>query len=130
MKFYFGVLTFQDMPVDVWEKVLENPPAPLTQVSAPQHCGIHVSVMKVMAMSVECCYRTCYRFWHERHSRLLHVHWCCSRMHYVVKGRYIICDMLQSERSSWLAKLQRVALSSDAFFPFRDNIDRAAQVRH
>ncbi|KAI0220030.1 Bifunctional purine biosynthesis protein PURH [Lamellibrachia satsuma] len=53
----------QDMPVDVWEKVLENPPAPLTQ----------------------------------------------------------------SERSSWLAKLQRVALSSDAFFPFRDNIDRAAQ---
>ena len=40
------------------------------------------------------------------------------------------CGLLQSERTSWLAKLQRVAFSSDAFFPFRDNIDRAAQVRH
>ena len=29
------------------------------------------------------------------------------------------------ERSEWLAKLDNVALSSDAFFPFRDNIDRA-----
>ncbi len=29
------------------------------------------------------------------------------------------------ERADWLAKLQDVALSSDAFFPFSDNIDRA-----
>lgn len=29
------------------------------------------------------------------------------------------------ERADWLAKLENVALSSDAFFPFRDNIDRA-----
>lgn len=30
-----------------------------------------------------------------------------------------------AERRDWLAKLHHVALSSDAFFPFRDNIDRA-----
>ena len=29
------------------------------------------------------------------------------------------------ERAEWLAQLRHVALSSDAFFPFRDNIDRA-----
>jgi phosphoribosylaminoimidazolecarboxamide formyltransferase/IMP cyclohydrolase len=29
------------------------------------------------------------------------------------------------ERSEWLQQLKNVALSSDAFFPFRDNIDRA-----
>jgi phosphoribosylaminoimidazolecarboxamide formyltransferase/IMP cyclohydrolase len=29
------------------------------------------------------------------------------------------------ERADWLAQLKEVALSSDAFFPFRDNIDRA-----
>jgi phosphoribosylaminoimidazolecarboxamide formyltransferase/IMP cyclohydrolase len=29
------------------------------------------------------------------------------------------------ERCSWLKGLKQVALSSDAFFPFRDNIDRA-----
>lgn len=29
------------------------------------------------------------------------------------------------ERQDWLKQLQNVALSSDAFFPFRDNIDRA-----
>jgi len=31
------------------------------------------------------------------------------------------------ERSDWMAQLTNVALSSDAFFPFRDNIDRAAR---
>jgi phosphoribosylaminoimidazolecarboxamide formyltransferase/IMP cyclohydrolase len=31
------------------------------------------------------------------------------------------------ERREWLAKLKGVSLSSDAFFPFRDSIDRAAQ---
>ena len=31
------------------------------------------------------------------------------------------------ERREWLAKLKGVSLSSDAFFPFRDSIDRAVQ---
>lgn len=31
------------------------------------------------------------------------------------------------EKAAWLSKLTGVALGSDAFFPFRDNIDRAAQ---
>jgi len=31
------------------------------------------------------------------------------------------------ERADWLAKLKGVSLASDAFFPFRDSIDRAAQ---
>ncbi|ELU08339.1 hypothetical protein CAPTEDRAFT_20325 [Capitella teleta] len=33
--------------------------------------------------------------------------------------------LTQSERNDWLSGLRGVALSSDAFFPFRDNIDRA-----
>ncbi|KAL4708298.1 hypothetical protein ACJJTC_007704 [Scirpophaga incertulas] len=33
----------------------------------------------------------------------------------------------QEERNEWLSKLDKVALASDAFFPFRDNIDRAVQ---
>lgn len=33
----------------------------------------------------------------------------------------------EAERRNWLASSQEVALSSDAFFPFRDNIDRAKQ---
>lgn len=35
----------------------------------------------------------------------------------------------ESERLEWLKKLNNVALSSDAFFPFRDNVDRARLVR-
>jgi len=31
------------------------------------------------------------------------------------------------ERADWIAKLDGVSLASDAFFPFRDSIDRAAQ---
>lgn len=31
------------------------------------------------------------------------------------------------ERALWLSRLQGVTMGSDAFFPFRDNIDRAAQ---
>ena len=31
------------------------------------------------------------------------------------------------ERADWIAKLKGVSLASDAFFPFRDSIDRAAQ---
>lgn len=33
----------------------------------------------------------------------------------------------QNERKKWLSTLTDVSLSSDAFFPFRDNIDRAAK---
>ncbi|KAM3877382.1 bifunctional purine biosynthesis protein ATIC [Diretmus argenteus] len=31
----------------------------------------------------------------------------------------------EAEKKNWISSLQAVALSSDAFFPFRDNIDRA-----
>ncbi|CAB1327659.1 unnamed protein product [Coregonus sp. 'balchen'] len=31
----------------------------------------------------------------------------------------------EDEKRNWLSSLQAVALSSDAFFPFRDNVDRA-----
>jgi phosphoribosylaminoimidazolecarboxamide formyltransferase/IMP cyclohydrolase len=31
------------------------------------------------------------------------------------------------ERADWIAKMDNIALASDAFFPFRDSIDRAAQ---
>lgn len=33
--------------------------------------------------------------------------------------------LTEQERRGWLAQLDNVAVSSDAFFPFRDNIDRA-----
>ncbi|KAK9871302.1 hypothetical protein WA026_011571 [Henosepilachna vigintioctopunctata] len=33
--------------------------------------------------------------------------------------------LTQEERKSWMAQLKGVALASDAFFPFRDNVDRA-----
>lgn len=32
------------------------------------------------------------------------------------------------ERDEWTKTMNKVALASDAFFPFRDNIDRAVQV--
>ncbi|KAF9806825.1 hypothetical protein SFRURICE_015918 [Spodoptera frugiperda] len=35
--------------------------------------------------------------------------------------------LTEQERSEWASKMDRVALASDAFFPFRDNIDRAVQ---
>ena len=33
-----------------------------------------------------------------------------------------------ADKKSWISQLSGVSLSSDAFFPFRDNIDRAKQV--
>ncbi|KAJ8281764.1 hypothetical protein COCON_G00042830 [Conger conger] len=33
----------------------------------------------------------------------------------------------ETERRNWISSLQAVALSSDAFFPFRDNVERAKQ---
>ena len=35
----------------------------------------------------------------------------------------------EMERKNWNSSLQAVALSSDAFFPFRDNVDRAKRVQ-
>lgn len=35
--------------------------------------------------------------------------------------------LTELEKQEWIAQLSNVALSSDAFFPFRDNIDRARQ---
>lgn len=32
------------------------------------------------------------------------------------------------EKKDWISSLKAVAVSSDAFFPFRDNIDRAKRV--
>lgn len=37
--------------------------------------------------------------------------------------------MTDDERFEWIKKLDNVSLASDAFFPFRDNIDRAKLVR-
>jgi len=40
-----------------------------------------------------------------------------------------IPDLLtDKDRAEWSGKLSGVALGSDAFFPFRDNVDRARQV--
>lgn len=33
-----------------------------------------------------------------------------------------------TDKKSWISSLKAVAVSSDAFFPFRDNIDRAKRV--
>ncbi|XP_046683922.1 bifunctional purine biosynthesis protein ATIC [Homalodisca vitripennis] len=35
--------------------------------------------------------------------------------------------LTQEQRNDWMKELHGVSLASDAFFPFRDNIDRAAQ---
>lgn len=35
--------------------------------------------------------------------------------------------LTKEEKKNWLSKLKGVSLGSDAFFPFRDNIDRAAK---
>lgn len=37
-------------------------------------------------------------------------------------------ELTEAERKQWISKLSKVALSSDAFFPFRDNVDRARLV--
>ena len=38
--------------------------------------------------------------------------------------------LTEQDRLEWIKKLDGVALSSDAFFPFRDNVDRARLVSH
>lgn len=40
----------------------------------------------------------------------------------------IPAELTTGERRSWSSKLKGVVLSSDAFFPFSDNIERAVQV--
>jgi phosphoribosylaminoimidazolecarboxamide formyltransferase / IMP cyclohydrolase len=37
--------------------------------------------------------------------------------------------LTQDEKEDWIKNLSGVALGSDAFFPFRDNVDRAKLVR-
>lgn len=37
-------------------------------------------------------------------------------------------QLTENERKEWIQKLSDVCLGSDAFFPFRDNIDRARMV--
>lgn len=37
-------------------------------------------------------------------------------------------ELTEAERKEWISKLTNVALGSDAFFPFRDNVDRARLV--
>lgn len=47
---------------------------------------------------------------------------------YIQSSQFMnIYDLLsdQADRKEWIATLKGVSLSSDAFFPFRDNIDRA-----
>lgn len=41
--------------------------------------------------------------------------------------KFIPDRLTKEEKTAWLSNLTNVALGSDAFFPFRDNIDRAAQ---
>lgn len=40
----------------------------------------------------------------------------------------IPAPLTDTEKNEWISKLTGVALGSDAFFPFRDNIDRARLV--
>lgn len=37
--------------------------------------------------------------------------------------------LTEKDKIDWIKKLDGVAVSSDAFFPFRDNVDRARLVR-
>jgi phosphoribosylaminoimidazolecarboxamide formyltransferase/IMP cyclohydrolase len=36
--------------------------------------------------------------------------------------------LTEAEKKEWIDKLCEVSVSSDAFFPFRDNVDRAKRV--
>lgn len=36
----------------------------------------------------------------------------------------------ETEKKNWISSMKAVAVSSDAFFPFRDNIDRAKRVSY
>lgn len=36
--------------------------------------------------------------------------------------------LTEAEKKDWVDKLTEVSVSSDAFFPFRDNVDRARRV--
>lgn len=38
--------------------------------------------------------------------------------------------LTENDKKEWAKKLDRVALASDAFFPFRDNVDRARLVSY
>ncbi|HCK11211.1 MAG TPA: phosphoribosylaminoimidazolecarboxamide formyltransferase [Candidatus Latescibacteria bacterium] len=50
-----------------------------------------------------------------------------ARRAWEMKFATVPAPLPETERAEWMAKLTDVSLSSDAYFPFRDNIDRAAQ---
>uniref|UniRef100_A0A0A9ZCQ2 Bifunctional purine biosynthesis protein PURH n=1 Tax=Lygus hesperus TaxID=30085 RepID=A0A0A9ZCQ2_LYGHE len=43
------------------------------------------------------------------------------------KYEVVPAQLTEAEKREWISKLDSVALSSDAFFPFSDNINRAKQ---
>jgi phosphoribosylaminoimidazolecarboxamide formyltransferase/IMP cyclohydrolase len=51
-----------------------------------------------------------------------------SRARWESMFEVVPAELTSEERRSWSKKLKGVALSSDAFFPFSDNIERAVQV--
>jgi phosphoribosylaminoimidazolecarboxamide formyltransferase/IMP cyclohydrolase len=63
-------------------------------------------------------------WWLRRHPRLLEAKFK-DGVSRAEKNNAI--DLMARDRREWLDQLEGVSLSSDAFFPFRDSIDRAAQ---
>lgn len=68
-------------------------------------------------------------------ARALGLSWLslCSQDEDLVKWKAMFeevpAQLTDAEKKQWIAKLTAVSLSSDAFFPFRDNVDRAKRVR-
>ena len=50
-----------------------------------------------------------------------------EKSEYLSKFAEVPEPLTAEERAEWLSKLNNVALSSDAFFPFPDNVYRAAK---
>lgn len=51
-----------------------------------------------------------------------------EKSEYELKFAVLPAPLSRDERAEWIAKLQNVALSLDAFFPFPDNVYRAARL--
>jgi AICAR transformylase/IMP cyclohydrolase PurH len=58
---------------------------------------------------------------------LLEAQSSAEESHWLQTFRQPPMRLTAAEKRAWLAQLSDVTLGSDAFFPFRDNIDRAAQ---
>lgn len=55
----------------------------------------------------------------------------CAYLYIIIlKCDLKVLSVSQAEKEDWIKELKNVSLSSDAFFPFRDNIDRARQVSY